>query len=65
MNTEQKIQELRNQLDEVYSVMVETYYQQRQRDKAAFLICRELEKLENPISYKENKLHWEGHELTF
>ena len=65
MNTEQKIKELRNELDAIYLVMAETHFQQKQRDKAAFIICRELEKLENPISYQENELHWEGYEIRF
>jgi len=65
MNTQQRIQELRNQLDLIYSEMPMNFFDQNQRDKTAFLITMELEKLENPSSYEENANHWEGYEIRF
>ena len=65
MNTLQRIQELRNQLDVIFSVMPQTFFQQKMRDKAAFEISKQLEQLENPKSYAENIIHWESHELRF
>ena len=64
MNT-QKITDLRNELDAIYSEMPQTFFQQKMRDKAAFEISKQLEQLENPKSYAENILHWESHELIF
>lgn len=63
MNTQQKIAYLKKMLDEIYSTMPETFYQQEQRNKSAFLITREIEKLENPESYQLNSNHWDGHEI--
>ena len=65
MNTQNRLLELKNQLDEIYAVMPETFFQQQQRDKSAFLITREIEKLENPVSYAQNSNHWDKHELRF
>ena len=65
MNTQDTLLELKNQLDEIYAVMPETFFQQQQRDKSAFLITREIEKLENPESYAQNSNHWDKHELRF
>jgi hypothetical protein len=65
MNTLQQISELKNQLDSLYSEMPQTFFQQKMRDKAAFEISKQLEKLENSQSYAENILHWELHELRF
>ena len=65
MNTTEQIKDLKNQLDSLYSVMVETHYQQKLRDKAAFEISKQLEKLQNPISYAENSNFWDLHELRF
>lgn len=65
MNIEQKIADLKNQLDDIYSVMPETFWQQQLRDKAAFEITKQLEKLENPIFYAQNSNFWDLHELRF
>ena len=62
---QQKLESLKNQLDELFSVFPETHFQLEQRNKSAFLLSREIEKLENPKSYSENKNHWEKHELRF
>ena len=65
MNTQNRLSELRNQLEEIYAVMPKTFFQQQQRDKSAFLISKEIEKLENPKSYAQNINHWDKHELRF
>ena len=65
MNTLQQIEDLRNQLDLLYSKMPKTFFQQKIRDKAAFEISKQLEQLENSQSYAENILYWESHELRF
>ena len=57
------LQELKNQLEAIYSEMPTTFFKMQQRDKSAFLISREIEKLENPKIYRENKNHWDGHEI--
>ena len=59
------LQELKKQLDELYAEMPKNHFEQSQRDKSAFLISREIELIENPKSYEENKKHWEGYQLTF
>jgi len=58
-----RLEQLKQQLDNVYSEMPTTFFEQQQRDKSAFLIFREIEKLENPKSYQENKAHWDNHEI--
>lgn len=58
-----KLEALKAQLEAIYSEMPQTFFQQQQRDKSAFLISREIEKLENPKAYKENAAHWEKHEI--
>lgn len=65
MNTQTQLAELKNQLDALYAEMPNTFTEMQQRDKSAFLISREIEKIENPAGYKENENHWEGHELRF
>ncbi len=57
------LQELKSQLDALYAEMPTTRFEQQQRDKSAFLISREIEKLENPKAYAQNKAHWEGYEM--
>ena len=57
------LENLKHQLELIYSEMPQTQFQLEQRNKSAFLICREIEKLENPKSYKENIDHWEKHEI--
>jgi len=63
MKTPKNLAELKNQLDSIYSEMPETFFQMEQRNKSAFLISREIEKLENPKAYAENKNHWENYEI--
>lgn len=63
MNTQQKIADLKKMLHEIYSTMPETFFQQEQRNKSAFLITREIEKLENPESYQLNSNFWDGYEI--
>jgi len=63
MTTAKKLAELKNQLASIYSEMPETFFQMDQRNKSAFLINREIEKLENPTAYAENKNHWESYEI--
>lgn len=63
MTTQEKIKSLESQLDSIYSEMPNTFFQMQQRDKSAFIISKELEKLKDPKSYAENKNHWENHEL--
>jgi hypothetical protein len=57
------LQELENQLEAVMSVMPQTLFQLRQRDKSAFLISRDIERIKDPVAFEKNKAHWEGHEL--
>jgi hypothetical protein len=57
------LQELKSQLDALYAEMPTSFFAQQQRDKSAFLISREIEKLENPKAYAQNKAHWENHEI--
>jgi hypothetical protein len=59
------LQALKTQLENLYNEMPRNFFEQSQRDKSAFLISREIERLENPKSYEENKSHWEGHEIRF
>jgi hypothetical protein len=65
MTTQEKIKSLESQLDSLYNEFPNSFFQQQQRDKSAFLISRELEKLKNPSGYAKNKNHWDGHELRF
>jgi hypothetical protein len=62
MNT---LKQLENQLESLYMEMASTFFEVKQRDKSAFLIRREIEKIKDSKSYNENKNHWEGHELRF
>ena len=62
-NNLKRIAELQTQLDSLYAEMPQTFFEQSQRDKSAFLITRELEKLQNPADYERNKAHWENHEI--
>jgi hypothetical protein len=59
------LQTLKAQLEDLYNEMPRNHFEQSQRDKSAFLISREIERLENPESYEENKSHWEKHEIRF
>ena len=62
-NQSPTLQELKSQLDALYAEMPTCFFDQQQRDKSAFLICREIERLENPKAYAQNKAHWENHEI--
>ena len=57
------LQELKSQFDDLYAEMPTSFFAQQQRDKSAFLISREIERLENPESYAQNSKHWEGYEM--
>ena len=59
-----KLAALKAELDQVYSVMPNTFAELDRQNQAAFLISRDIELLENPLGYEENKNHWEGHQLT-
>lgn len=63
MNSQEKIVDLKKTLDAIYATMPETFFEQQQRDKSAFLITKEIERLENPKSYRENVRFWEDHEI--
>jgi hypothetical protein len=63
--TADKLKSLKSQLEAVYSIMPKSHIQMEHRNKSAFLISREIEALENPVSYQENKNHWDGHEIRF
>jgi hypothetical protein len=60
-----KLDTLLAQLDAIYSDMPNTHFEMQERDRSAFLISREIEKIKDPKAYNENKNHWEGHELRF
>ena len=60
-----RLETLKSQLEEVYSKMPSTHFEMEQRNKSAFIISREIEKLENPAGYEENKNHWDNHEIRF
>ena len=63
MTTQHRIQQLKNELDAIYSEMPTSFFQMEQRNKSAFIICKEIEKLENPIAYQENSNFWDNHEI--
>lgn len=65
MSKQEQIKDLKDQLDRLYSEMPETFFQLEQRNKTAFLITMQLEKLENPESYHQNINYWENYELRF
>ncbi len=50
-------------MDAIYSEMPTSFFDIEQRNKSAFIICKEIEKLENPIAYQENSNFWDNHEL--
>lgn len=59
------LQELKNRMEELETTMVNTFAEQRDRNREMFLVSREIEKIENTQAYKENEAHWEGHEIRF
>lgn len=63
MNTQQKINQLKIQLENLFFEMPQSHFELEQRNKSAFLISKQIEKLENPISYNQNKNHWDNHEI--
>ncbi len=65
MTKKEQIKDLRDQLDNLNLEMPQSFFDLEQRNKTAFLITMQLEKLENPIAYNENENHWEGYELRF
>jgi hypothetical protein len=65
MTKQQQIKDLRDQLDSLNLEMPQSFFDLDQRNKTAFLITMQLEKLENPTAYNENENHWEGYELRF
>jgi hypothetical protein len=65
MTKQEQIKDLRNQLDNLNLEMIKSFFDLEQRNKTIFLITMELEKLENPTSYNENKNHWDGYEFRF
>lgn len=56
---------LKDRMFELETTMVNTFQEQKDRNREMFLVNREIEKIENPKAYKENEKHWEGHELRF
>jgi hypothetical protein len=60
-----RLQELKKRLEELETTMVNTFAEQRDRNREMFIISREIEQITDPASYKENEAHWEGHELRF
>jgi len=58
-----QIADLKKQLELLYLEMPQTFFDQQQRDKSVFLITKEIEKLENPLSYSQNSNHWDNHEI--
>jgi hypothetical protein len=65
MTKQEQIKDLRDQLDNLNLEMPQSFFDLEQRNKTAFLITMQLEKLENPTAYNENENHWEGYELRF
>lgn len=65
MENQKKLTELKNQLEQLFLEMPNSFFELEQRNKSAFLISREIEKIENPKSYEINKNHWEAHEIRF
>jgi len=59
------LSELKDRLFELEATMVNTFQEQADRNREMFVISREIEKLEDPQSYEENKNHWDNHELRF
>ena len=65
MSKQEQIKDLKDQLDQLYSEMPQSFIELEQRNKTAFLISMQLEKLENPESYYQNISHWENYEFRF
>ena len=65
MTNNEKVNELKAQLEALYNQMPQSFEAQKRRNQAAYLLSREIEELENPVGYEQNKAHWEGHEIRF
>ena len=63
--TMKNLAQLKNRRFELETTMVNTFTQQKARNREMFEISKEIEKLENPNAYAENKNHWENHEVRF
>lgn len=63
MKHQSTLEQLKMQLDAIYAEMPTNFFDMQQRDKSAFLISREIELLENPKAYAQNKAHWENYEM--
>jgi hypothetical protein len=57
------LEQLQKQLRAIYAEMPTTFFEMQQRDKSAFMISREIEKLQNPNFYEQNKAHWDNWEI--
>jgi hypothetical protein len=60
-----KLTELKARKEALETTMVSSFQQQKDRNREMFLVCREIEQLEDPAAYAENVNHWEGHEIRF
>ena len=63
MKHQSTLEQLKMQLDAIYAEMPTTFFAMQQRDKSAFMISKEIEKLQNPDAYEQNKAHWDNHEI--
>lgn len=57
------LKQLKAELEAVEMTMPITFQQQKEKNAAMMVLSREIEKLEDPKSYEENKAHWEGYEF--
>ena len=53
-----RLDELKNELDNIMHSMPQSYEEQRIRNQQAFELSREIEKLENPQDFQKNIKHW-------
>jgi inorganic pyrophosphatase len=60
-----RLQELKERLFELETTMVNSFAEQKDRNREMFNVCAEIERIENPESYEHNKNHWELHENRF
>ena len=63
MKHQSTLEQLKMQLDAIYAEMPTNFFDIQQRDKSAFIISREIEKLQNPDAYEQNKKHWDNWEI--
>lgn len=57
------LKELKAELEAVEMTMPMTFQQQREKNAAMMVLSREIEAIEDPASYEQNKAHWEGYEF--